>query len=357
VLEIKGARRYIGRQDEERMVSGFATALENRLRSGSGKQHSFSMGFRSETSSVSSLIEDMLSGARKTAEVFGILNTRMLDERAKRLAQECVDETVYLVIRTHAQDMQPHERKIQMEERSKRLQKLRKDAGAGVDQWNAQTVPYPMGALLPKHKAAVASLVDDLSRDLDAGGAQLLVQVLEAHDAIIAIRRHVQAAMLQRRWRPRLLGDRNSSAGSLANGRDGESGWVTPMRISRQIVSASVEDHSGIVSSQNTMDSGMGLSCWKFARRMGRSSLGGLLPASDARCRGVRRSRFCPMESICAHWIRCWRPFWRRLATTTKPYDRRTMRCVKWSTKAYILRFSRRAHDVGKDRARSGDGG
>jgi len=148
----------------------------------------------------------MLEDLRRTAAVFGILNTRMLDERAKRFAQECIDETVYLVVRTHAADMQPHERKMQAQERADRLKKFREKSGSGVDQWNAQTVPYPMGSLLPKHVAAVASLVDDLTRDLVAGGAQLIVNVLEVHDAIAAIRRHVQARCCQN-WSPRLLGD------------------------------------------------------------------------------------------------------------------------------------------------------
>lgn len=245
VIEIRGARRYIGRQDEQRMVEAFAKALEKRMRAGSGNQHSFAVGFRSDPSAAGELIEQMLAPQRQTAKVLGITNLRMLDERKKALARLCTDETVYLVIRTHARDIHPHEKKIEADERAKRLQTLRKASGAGMDQWSAQTAPYPMGSLLPKHQAAVKALLDDLSRDLSSGGAQLLARVLGVHDAIVAIRRHVQAAMISDGWRPRLLGDKHGVLGSRANGQAGESAWALPMRLSRQMVSSSVRDHFG----------------------------------------------------------------------------------------------------------------
>ncbi len=245
VIEIRGARRYIGRQDDQRMVEAFAKALEKRLRAGSGRQHSFAMGFRSDPAAAEALVGQILEPQRQTAKVLGVTNMRMLDERQKTLAKLCTDETVYLVMRTHATDLQPHERKLQAEERGKRLQQLRKESGVGMDQWSAQTVPYPMGSLMPRHQAAVKSLLDDLGRDLTAGGAQLLVRVLGVHDAVAAIRRHVQAAMIPMQWRPRLLGDRSTAVGSLSNGQPGDSAWVLPMRLSRQMVSSSVKDHFG----------------------------------------------------------------------------------------------------------------
>lgn len=245
VIEIRGARRYIGRQDEQRMVEAFAKALEKRLRAGSGRQHSISMGFRSDPAAADTLIGQILEPQRKTAKVLGIRDMRMLDERHKTLAKLCTDETIYLVMRTHATDLQPHERKIQAEERGKRLQQARKGAGAGMDQWSAQTVPHPMGSLMPRHQAAVKALLDDLSRDLNAGGAQLLARVLGVHDAVAAIRRHVQAAMIPMNWRPRLLGDRSSAAGSLANGQPGDTAWQMPMRLSRQMVASSIREHFG----------------------------------------------------------------------------------------------------------------
>ena len=243
VIEIRGARRYIGREDEQRMVQGFAKALEKRMRAGSGRQHSFAMGFRSDPQAAHGLIRQMLEPQYRTAHQVGLREVRMLDERLKTLASVSVDETVYLVVRTHAMDLQPHERKLQTEERGKRLTQMRQQAGEAIDQWSSQTVPFPLGALLPRHLSGVRVLVDDLSRDLNAGGAQLLVRVLNAHEGIAAIRRHVQAALLPSGWRPRLLGDEAAAPGALVAGGKPLSAAALPMRLSRQMVASSLHEH------------------------------------------------------------------------------------------------------------------
>ena len=245
VLEIKGARRFIGRVDQERMAQAFAKALQSRLGAGSGRQHSFCMGFRSDPNSAHALIAQMLEPQRVTARALGIENTRMLDDRQKTLAAHCVDETVYLVLRTHAMDLQPHERKMQAEERIKRAAEVRKNGGVPLDRWNGQTVPVPLGALMPRHQSAVKATLELLRMDLNSGGAQLLVRALDAHEALVAIRRHVQAAMVPGAWRPRLVGDKSSRVTGLANMPDAEPSSVMPMRLSRQLVGSSIESHFG----------------------------------------------------------------------------------------------------------------
>ncbi|MDM7323312.1 MAG: hypothetical protein P3W87_008630, partial [Gammaproteobacteria bacterium] len=162
VIEIRGARRYIGYQDGERMVHAFAEALVKRMRSGSGRQHSFAMGFRSDPDSAGALIGQMLEAQRQTAKVLGIENQRMLDERHQTLAEMCTDESIYLVMRTHAHDLAPHEKKIQRDERAKLYRQMRKDQGA-MNKWNAQIVAHPIGSIMPRHEAAVMALMDDLS--------------------------------------------------------------------------------------------------------------------------------------------------------------------------------------------------
>lgn len=243
VIEIRGARRYIGREDEQRMAQGFAKALEKRMRAGSGRQHSFAIGFRSDPAAAHGLVRQILEPQYRTARQMGLRDVRMLDERLKTLASVSVDETVYLVVRTHAMDLQPHERKLQAEERAKRLTQLRQEGSEAIDQWSSQTVPFPLGSLLPRHLAGVRVLVDDLSRDLNAGGAQLLVRVLNAHEGIAAIRRHVQAALLPPGWRPRLLGDEAAASGALVAGGKPLSAAALPMRLSRQMVSSSLREH------------------------------------------------------------------------------------------------------------------
>lgn len=243
VIEIRGARRFIGQNDEEVMVAAFAKALERRFRAGSGRQHSFAVGFRSDPAAAEVRIARILEPQRKTAAVLGIKNVRMIDERQKTFAKHCVDESVYLVLRTHASDLQPHERKAQAQERSERLQSVRKNGGVQMDAWSSQTASVPLGALMPRHQAAVMSMVDDLRRDLSAGGAQLLVKTLSTHEAVAAIRQHVQAALRPDGWRSRLIGDKSAARGGLANGQPGESAHVLPPRLSRQIIASPIREH------------------------------------------------------------------------------------------------------------------
>lgn len=243
VIDIRGARKYVGRNDFAVMTENFSKALEKLCKSGKGDQHSFSMGFRSDPAQADRLVGDILAPQVVTAKRFGIENIRMLKERRKSLSSQCVDETVYLVVRTHKNALQPHERKSQAEERMRISKKLNDESG-GVQVSNrlAQIPLAPLGALGPRHTAAVRSLVDDLSRDIESGGAQLLLKTLSTHEAVNMIRRHVDAVPPALNWRPRLIGDKDAAVGSSSQARKKESSSFFPVRLSRQMVTSGIDD-------------------------------------------------------------------------------------------------------------------
>lgn len=243
IIDIRGARKFVGANDLAVMTSNFSTALEKLCKSGSGNQHSFAMGFRSDPSQANALIGEILAPQVMTARRFGIKNIRMLTERRAMLAQHCVDETVYLLVRTHRQALQPHEQKSQSDERVRIATKMRKESeGQRLDPYLSQVPSAPLGALAPRHVAAVRSLMDDLSRDKESGGAQLLLKSLSTHDALNIIRRHVDASPTSLSWRPRLMGDKEVTLGSSAIVRKGDPSSFLPPRLSRQLVRASAED-------------------------------------------------------------------------------------------------------------------
>lgn len=243
VIDIRGARKYVGQNDLAVMTENFSKAIEKLCKSGGGQQHSFAMGFRSDPGQSDRLIGDILSPQVQTAKRFGITNIRMLQERRKTLAAQCVDETVYLLIRTHRSALQPHERKAQSEERLRIAQKIHKDSGGvQINKAQSQIPMAPLGALAPRHTAAVRSLVDDLSRDIEGGGAQLLLKSLSVHQAINMIRRHVDARPISTSWRPRLTGDKEAALGSSSIARKNEAGSFLPVRISRQLVTDGITD-------------------------------------------------------------------------------------------------------------------
>lgn len=246
VIDIRGARKFVGVNDLAIMTANFSKAIEKLCRSGSGDQHSFAIGFRSDPDQAERLVGDILAPQLQTARRFGIENVRMLLERRAVLARHCVDETVYLVVRTHKSALQPHERKTQAEERISISRKIVKDSGGQRITKNFAQVPQvPLGALAPRHTAAVRSLMDDLSRDKESGGAQLLLKLLSAHQAVNIIRRHVDSRPTSQTWRPRLLSDKAAAFGSSSVERSTDPSASLPVRLSRQMVTSSVSDSFG----------------------------------------------------------------------------------------------------------------
>ena len=243
VIDIRGARKFVGQNDLAAMTFNFSKSLEKLCKSGGGNQHSFAIGFRSDPEQADRLVGDILAPQVQTAKRFGITNIRMLQERRKTLAAQCVDETVYLVVRTHRGSLQPHERKTQGDERARNFAKIHKDSGGtGFDKRLSQIPLAPLGALSPRHAAAVRVLTDDLSRDIESGGAQLLLRTLSTHEAVNIIRRHVDASPTPLNWKPRLIGDKAAALGSTAIVRKKDGSASLPTRISRQIVTSAVLD-------------------------------------------------------------------------------------------------------------------
>lgn len=245
VIDIRGARKLVGAHDFEAMSVNFAKILQKMCISGSGNQHSFSMGFRSDPLQANYVVTRILRPQLETAKAFGIQDFRMLEERRKALAATCIDETVYLVIRTHRSDVAPHELKMQNEIKRNNGLKLRSAGVKGVKSGVAQNIPIPLGALIPKHQAAVKNLTDELRRGIAAGGAQLLVNVLSAHDAVAMMRRHLDAAPLPAKWRPRFFSDKGAKLGGAAYVTDSDDSHLTPARISRQVVTGPLSDDFG----------------------------------------------------------------------------------------------------------------
>lgn len=243
VIDIRGARKFVGEKDLAIMTTNFSKALEKLCKSGAGNQHSFAIGFRSDPYQAEKLVREILAPQLMTAKRFGITNTRMLTERCATLAENCVDETVYLLIRTHKNSLQPHEFKTQNEERMKNSAAIKKNSGGlRIEKNLGQSPQAPLGALAPRHVAAVRSLTDDLSRDKEGGGAQLLLKCLSTHEAVNIIRRHVDASPTAVSYRPRLVGDKVAASGSSPVERGKDASGSMPPRISRQLVRTNVVD-------------------------------------------------------------------------------------------------------------------
>lgn len=248
VLDIRGARKLVGRDDFEVMGTNFARIVEKMCRAGSGNQHSFAIGFRSDPSQARTIISRIMKPQVQTASGFGITDLRMLKERHDALVRCCTDESVYLVVRTHAEDLTAHERKVRADTKRRIGIHLRKIKAGGMQfpMGVSQTIPLPLGALVPRHHAAVRTMVDDLRANLSAGGAQLLVTLVNAHDAVASMRRHLDARPVPAGWKPRLFGDKNSRLGGAAFATMTDDAHITPTRLARQVINGPIDDDFGV---------------------------------------------------------------------------------------------------------------
>lgn len=248
VLDVRGARKLIGHNDFELMAANFARIVDKMCRSGSGGQHSFSIGFRSDPTQAKTVISRMLRPQVETARGFGITDMRMLRERHDALVRQCTDESVYLVIRTHAADVTVHEKKILADTKRRMGIEIRKLKAGGMQfpAGVAQSIPVPLGALVPRHHAAVISLLEDLRRNINSGGAQLLVSAMSAYDAVASMRKHFDARPLPEGWKPRFFGDGNTRAGGPAFATMSDDAHVTPTRLARQVVNGPIDDDFGV---------------------------------------------------------------------------------------------------------------
>ena len=100
VIRIMGSKTLVGETEVERMAQALDVALASAVRSGNGKQHGFSVGFRSNPKGAKSLLTSIFAPLANTASRMGVGNMAMFDDRRSTLAKVCVDETVYLIAYT-----------------------------------------------------------------------------------------------------------------------------------------------------------------------------------------------------------------------------------------------------------------
>lgn len=245
VIEIKGARKLIGDSEFELMAANVANKLAGVMKSGNGSQHSFSLGFRSSPSSAVRLLKEIVRPAVLTAQRFGVEKDDYFVDQVRALAKKCSEESVYLIMSTHRAGLSAADRKRADEWRSEAGAKLAKTApGSRLNDDFTQSPRIPSPQIIPRHSAALANLVTDLQADIEKGGGGLLVEVLEVGQALMLMRRHMDASDFDSSWRPRLIGGKGAQLPSVAR-RPREATHMFPMRIGRQMVTQSAVEVFG----------------------------------------------------------------------------------------------------------------
>lgn len=248
VIEIGGARRFVGPAEFDTMSAALSRALVKVMKGANGKQHSFSFGFRSSPESAVRLLKEILQPNLNTARRLGASDEIHLIDQVKALSAQCKEESIYLILYTHTAGLSPADRKRLNEWREAAAASMRKAApgmGFRSDEFS-QTPRVPSIALIPRHAAALNNLLQDLREDTDKNGVGILANVLDVGTGLSLMRRHLDATPFDSSWRPRLLGDRSAVLPGVAQ-RPGDASHLFPMRLGRQLVSEPLQEEFGDV--------------------------------------------------------------------------------------------------------------
>ncbi|TAL65698.1 MAG: hypothetical protein EPN79_10990 [Burkholderiaceae bacterium] len=242
-IEIKGIRRYIGSEEFEKLARNLATILANRLKAGNGRNHSMSFCFRSDPSGSRRLARELVAPSATTAKRLGIDDTSFFEARIDEIAGSCTDETVYLAVYTHMAGMNANERDNLQARRRKVSEDLtRRGVSVNYNDMYSQSLAQPPNLLLTRHRSMAENLVQDFSKEINAGGTYLLASILSVKEAANMVRRVFDHSDFPTSWAPRFLGDGGMVAASAIKRRDEAA--VMPMNLARQMIPQSFREHS-----------------------------------------------------------------------------------------------------------------
>lgn len=242
VIEIRGSRKLVGDTEFERMSENLGNKLASVMKSGNGRQHSFSVGFRSSPASARRMLTEIVTPSMRTAKRFGIEDVSYFKDQVTALSRKCSEESAYLILYTHRAGLSPSDQKrasAWREESGKKFSKA--SPGSRVDDANTQSPRGPIPGLVPRHNAALANLVADLEQEVSKGGVGLLAQPLNVGEGLLAIRRHLDASDFPSAWRPRLIGSPGASVPGVVK-RDREATNLFPIRIGRQMLTQRADE-------------------------------------------------------------------------------------------------------------------
>jgi intracellular multiplication protein IcmB len=190
-LKIEGSRQIIGEEEYRNIVVGATMRIGARF---DRQGHAMQIYFARDPNRIREELESLVRPSRTAATNIGLELDDLYIERVRNLERFCTHEESYFVLWTRPSILSKNE-----------FQRTKKDAQSNAKKWiNAPSAQYPFAALEPlrvRHRSfvtAVASALDELAVRAD---------IMEAHDAIRAVRNNLFPDHAHEKWRPCLPGD------------------------------------------------------------------------------------------------------------------------------------------------------
>lgn len=226
ILKIEGITALAGNDEFEQLIYGINNAFQGAMgRPG----HALQVYFSHDKQNIKKLIEDIYAPAEATAERLDLNLRDLFDERVDYLAQYCAEERVYFVLITRPFNLSGD----QLKAANKAKMKMIKDTKAPPFK-NSQTIFAAVPELRDTHDAYVRSIVNDLD------SLHLIAKLLDAHEAIHAIRMTGDPDYTSDDWRATLPGDKLPVR--EMNGFDGDPSDLLWPSLAKQILPRDAEN-------------------------------------------------------------------------------------------------------------------
>ena len=188
-LKMEGSRQIIGESEYQKLIESATIKLGSRF---DRQGHAMQVFFIRDKERVPQYLEKLLRPSRVSASAIKLDMFDLLEERARHLQKFVSYEESYFVLWTRASVLT----KTALN-RARKEAKNKKWVAAGYGQ-------HPLAALdalRTRHRSFVASVVSSLD-ELD-----MKATVLEAHDALIAVKNNLFPNRAHEGWKPCLPGD------------------------------------------------------------------------------------------------------------------------------------------------------
>lgn len=220
VIKLSGVTTLVGQEEFARIHEGLQQALQTSM---SQPGHVIQVFFSYNKDEVKQEITDILTPAVQTAERLNIKLDDLFRERINYLTRYCASEEIYIVLWTRLKSLT-----------GEQLKRARKDKNKQIKKQNippfsvTQNVIAAIADLRESHDSFVRTVLSDLKN----WGME--VALLNAHDAVAAMRKSADPEFTDENWRPLLPGDQITIKENKRN--SGEISDILWPNLARQIL-------------------------------------------------------------------------------------------------------------------------
>ena len=193
IIRIDGVKQLVGAEEFDRIQASLMQSLQTTM---SQPGHNIQTFFAYNKEEIAEYISDVLSPAKQTAKRLALNLSDLFVEREKVLSEYCGFESCYLVLWTQLKSLS-----------SEQLKQANKTKKRDIKEnnlppfFNTQNLMAIVPDLRDSHDSFVRLVLNDLQ------SLNFSVDLLDAHDALYAVRNSIDPDFTDPSWRPLLPGD------------------------------------------------------------------------------------------------------------------------------------------------------